>query len=459
MLKLFSVKHFTIISISILFSLIFTSVVPYSHAVSIAETIQGENIAKNTPYGCKTYPISTPQQDNRIHVSLYAYALNTDVNVVIQIDGKTKKNQDLPMQSWTPVSGTFTMSENNSHTLGICLLKTFSGSDTRTLEFNDVKWDTSKVTPPPVVQQSSPVVQQPTVQNTCPEGTTTEIRGVDVVCVTKKIVEKTCPDGTYLGVDNNGNSACRSIQTNQIDTEQNKETVTTPPKIQEPKPIPMLDNDNFIKVAIIGVVIVAVIVIAIVVKKTYRPKIDNNTMYSSSTESYSEKTPANPSRAVPAYSGEENPDFALKQFDFSQGLERVIEVTYNKEKEVDVKLFFSTDKDEWSTFVRNYKEKVKDNFIRLNIEPSKRTNSGLISGGNYEFNDDFDAGYTLRVSMKYSDKKLMAKITSVLRDNNFGCLPSTKFTVDAHRNFEHPTEYEAEKILASITDRIYQKLT
>ena len=53
----------------------------------------------------------------------------------------------------------------------------------------------------------------------------------------------------------------------------------------------------------------------------------------------------------------------------------------------------------------------------------------------------------------------MAKITSVLRDNNFGCLPSTKFTVDAHRNFEHPTEYEAEKILASITDRIYQKLT
>jgi hypothetical protein len=81
------------------------------------------------------------------------------------------------------------------------------------------------------------------------------------------------------------------------------------------------------------------------------------------------------------------------------------------------------------------------------------------TGGNYEFNDNFDAGYTLRVSMKYSDKKLMAKITSVLRDNNFGCLPSTKFTVDAHRNFEHPTEYEAEKILASITDRIYQKLT
>ena len=154
-----------------------------------------------------------------------------------------------------------------------------------------------------------------------------------------------------------------------------------------------------------------------------------------------------------------NPDFALKQFDFTKGLERVIEITYNKEKEVDVKLFFSTDENEWSTFDRNYKENIKDNFIRLNIEPSRRTNSSLISGGNYNFNDDFDAGYSLRVSMKYSDKKLISKIASILRDNNFGCLPSTKFTLDAHRNYEHPTEYESEKILASITDMIYEKLT
>ena len=137
-------------------------IVPYSYAVSIAETIQGENIARNTPYGCIPYPISTPQQDNRIHVSLYAYALNYDVNVVIQIDGKTKKNQDLPTRSWTPVSGTFTMSEKNSHTLGICLWKSAAGTDTRTLEFNDVNWSTSKVSSPPVPQQQPP--QQPQQQ-------------------------------------------------------------------------------------------------------------------------------------------------------------------------------------------------------------------------------------------------------------------------------------------------------
>ena len=126
-----------------------------------AETIEGENIGRNGII-CITDPISTPQQDNRISVSLNAYAVNYDVNVIIQIDGKTKKNQDLPMQSWTPVSGTFTMSEKNSHTLGICLWKSAAGTDTRTLEFNDVNWSTSKVSSPPVPQQQPP--QQPPQQ-------------------------------------------------------------------------------------------------------------------------------------------------------------------------------------------------------------------------------------------------------------------------------------------------------
>ena len=96
----------------------------FSPVAVYGESIQGKNIAKNTPFGCKTYSISTPQQDNRINVSLNAYALNYDVNAVIQIDGKTKKNQGLPTQSWTSVSGLFTMSEKDSHTLGICLWKT-----------------------------------------------------------------------------------------------------------------------------------------------------------------------------------------------------------------------------------------------------------------------------------------------------------------------------------------------
>jgi hypothetical protein len=437
------VKYFTIIALSLVVSLVFVYVTPFSYA----DTIQGHNIPKNTPFGCKTYSVTTPQQDNRIHVSLNAYAYNTDVNVVIQIDGKTMKNQILPMQTWMPVSGTFEISEKYSHTLGICLLKTFAGTDKRALGLDFVKWDTSKVSPPPVI------LQKPTSQNTCPSGTTIEVRGLDIVCIPTKTVEKTCPNGTYLGVDNQGNSACISFETNNEQVNDNNPV--TPQKTQEPtdKPFQIFDGNSLLLI----IIAVIVIVIVIVAKKNYRPKIDDNTMYSSATGNYTEKRAAKPSRVES--DGLENPNFALKQFDFSKGLERVIELTYNKEKTVDVKLFFSSDKEEWSTFVRNYTEKVKDNFIRLKIDVSRKTYSSLISGGNYSFNDDFDIGYSFNVSMKYGDDKLMHQITTILRANNFGCLPATKFTVDAHRNYEHPTKFEAEQILASITDMIYQKLT
>ncbi|MBT4327117.1 MAG: hypothetical protein HOD60_09485, partial [Candidatus Nitrosopelagicus sp.] len=111
-----------------------------------AETIEGENIGRNGII-CITDPISTPQQDNRISVSLNAYAVNYDVNVIIQIDGKTVKNKDLATQRWTPVTGLFTISEKNSHTLGICLWKSAAGTDTRTLKFNDLNWDTFRIDP------------------------------------------------------------------------------------------------------------------------------------------------------------------------------------------------------------------------------------------------------------------------------------------------------------------------
>jgi hypothetical protein len=153
------------------------------------------------------------------------------------------------------------------------------------------------------VQQSLPAVQQPTAQNTCPDGTPPEIRGVNMVCVSKKTVEKTCPDGTYLGVDNNGNSACRSVQTNQISNEQNKETTTTPPKPQEQKPIPMLDDDNFKILIIVGVAVIAIIIFA--AKKKSKTVNQKNTGESDSQDTssppvdpkYKKESPRTPIRS------------------------------------------------------------------------------------------------------------------------------------------------------------------
>lgn len=150
---------------------------------------------------------------------------------------------------------------------------------------------------------------------------------------------------------------------------------------------------------------------------------------------------------------EENPDFSKRQFDFNEGLERVIQISYQEEREIDVKLFFS--KDDWTTFTRNYTEKVKDNFVRLIIEVSKKTNSSLISGGNYNFNDDFSKGYTLFVLMRYSDKKLLSVISNILRDKNFGCLP-TNYSIHAHLNDENPNEDNAKEILREISTKIEQ---
>ena len=143
-----------------------------------------------------------------------------------------------------------------------------------------------------------------------------------------------------------------------------------------------------------------------------------------------------------------NENFATKTFDFNDGLESVIELNYKAPKESKVKLFFSTD--DFKTFSRNYTELKDDNFIRFVIRVAGKAYSSLISGGNYDFNDSFDTGYTMFVSMRYNDPQLMSVISNVLRKHNFGCLPA-KHTIHAHKNEKHPMDHLAAKLLSEIT--------
>jgi|TARA_B110000467_G_C18040785_1_gene325758 hypothetical protein len=147
----------------------------------------------------------------------------------------------------------------------------------------------------------------------------------------------------------------------------------------------------------------------------------------------------------------ENPDYNKREFNFNEGLERVFQISYQEEQEIDVKLFFT--QNDWTTFSRNYKETIKDNFVRLIIEVSKKNNTSLISGGNYNFNDDFSKGYTLIVLMKYSDKKLLSVISNTLRNKKFGCLP-TNYSIHAHLNDENPNEDNAKEILNEISTEL-----
>jgi hypothetical protein len=149
--------------------------------------------------------------------------------------------------------------------------------------------------------------------------------------------------------------------------------------------------------------------------------------------------------------GDFNDKFALKTFDFNNGLESVIEVSYGVPRENKVKLFFSND--DFSTFSRNYMEKISDNFVRLVIQPSTRANASLISGGNFDFNDSFEKGYTLFVSMRREDSNLLSAISNILRSENFGCLPS-RFTITAHRNDKFPTTSFAVDLLSKLNNKI-----
>lgn len=148
---------------------------------------------------------------------------------------------------------------------------------------------------------------------------------------------------------------------------------------------------------------------------------------------------------------DENRNFTQRNFNFESGMDKVIQISYSDKREVGVKLFFS--KDDFSIFSRNYTENKTDNFIRLIIDISRKTNSALISGGNYDFNDSFDKGYTLFVMFKYFDKKLLSQISEILRNKKFGCLP-TNYSIHAHLAEDEPTIESAKEILSEITDKI-----
>ena len=58
--------------------------------------------------------------------------------------------------------------------------------------------------------------QSSSQENNCPVGTKPVVKGTTIECVQITNIQRTCPDGTYQGRDNQGNFACRDIDTNQI---------------------------------------------------------------------------------------------------------------------------------------------------------------------------------------------------------------------------------------------------
>ena len=115
--------------------------------------------------------------------------------------------------------------------------------------------------------------QSSSQSNSCPQGTKAEVRGMDIVCVSISNVEKKCPNGTYHGIDNQGNFACRDIESNNIVDPKTGQMYDsqTGKLIQKEKPTinqKQASNSSFgnlpefVPYAIVGIIILAIVVTA-----------------------------------------------------------------------------------------------------------------------------------------------------------------------------------------------------
>jgi hypothetical protein len=108
----------------------------------------------------------------------------------------------------------------------------------------------------------------------CPKGSKVVIKGMDITCVSINDVVKKCPVGTYQGKDNQGNFACRDINSNNLvdpktglvyDSQTGKLIQKeNPPVTSNPsRNPPSTQMPNWLILPLIGVVIILAIIVKI----------------------------------------------------------------------------------------------------------------------------------------------------------------------------------------------------
>ncbi len=150
-------------------------------------------------------------------------------------------------------------------------------------------------------------------------------------------------------------------------------------------------------------------------------------------------------------------EFYTISYSLDSGLEAILVFDYSKPTQSKIRLFFSKENN-ITAFSRDYLTNIQDNVIHFKIEPTTRKNAKMISGGNFDFNDSFDDGYSLVLNLKYGDQSLRKEIIDILREEGFGCL-SADFTIHAHLNHSSPNESGAKEILAVIVERIRERIS
>lgn len=196
---------------------------------------------------------------------------------------------------------------------------------------------------------------------------------------------------------------------------------------------------------------IAVIVIAILAAKRRASKRRNNEVineYEPLFETSKTKDSENENILVDRIVKQRG-SFSKIEFNYESELEAILEFDYkNPTKSVD-RMFFGK-KNDTKIYSRDYLQTSNNNFAHIRIIPSpKRSIASFEYGGSKSIGDNFEAGYTLVITLKYSEPKLRRFLIDIMNKHNFGCLPAST-TIHCHLNSAHPTEDQAKKILEEI---------
>ena len=156
----------------------------------------------------------------------------------------------------------------------------------------------------------------------------------------------------------------------------------------------------------------------------------------------------------------------------------MIELTYSQERRANLKQLikkkkqFSEEDLKQSRFKKNLKLyeleiieselipiMIDSNILKMQIDTTTFSKvSSMVSGGNFDFGDDFTRGYTLTVSQSERDTELMKYVVKFLQNLGWGCLYGEKST-HCHLQNDFPNTDDAIKILEDISTRINEDLS
>ena len=138
---------------------------------------------------------------------------------------------------------------------------------------------------------------------------------------------------------------------------------------------------------------------------------------------------------------------------FDSDFTAVIAMTYDEPTKMKSKLFFSND-EKMGIYSKDFESFSNNNVVHFHIETAgKQSNAAWIKPkdtGKTQ-GDNFEAGYTLIVSLNKNDSELNSFLIRKLGKINFGCLPS-EYSLLCHLDENYPTDERAKELLQEVVE-------